>query len=49
MDKEDKILKFSSKNELFEFFQELFNALEQDKNREMLIKISNKILSLIII
>ena len=41
LDKENKILKFSSKNELFEFFQELFNALEQDKNREMLIKISS--------
>jgi len=41
LDKENKILKFSSKNELYEFFQELFNALEQDKNKEMLIKISS--------
>ena len=41
LDKENKLLKFSSKNELFEFFQILFNALEQDKNKEMLIKISS--------
>ena len=41
MDKEDKILKFSSKNELFEFFQDLFSSLEQGKNKEMLMKISS--------
>ena len=41
MDKENKILKFSSKNELFEFFQDLFSSLEQVKNKEMLMKISS--------
>ena len=41
MDKEDKILKFSSKNELFVFFQDLFSSLEQVKNKEMLMKISS--------
>ena len=41
MGKEDKILKFSSKNELFEFFQDLFSTLEQGKNKETLMKISS--------
>lgn len=41
LDKENKVLKFSSKNELFEFFEDLFNALEQDKNKEMLMKTSS--------